>query len=155
MTSPARPAFSTRYKLTITALIASAAVLIGIAVWATDTENEDEVAVSGGGEAPSGGPVVEQTTPRDGSEALSQTQIGIDLAPGYDGRLVVNSVEVPDEDVDKDTNLNQIVFVPSEGKAVEELPSGQETCVLALYWPLAEGEGGAGSGSYRWCFDVT
>ncbi len=83
----------------------------------------------------------------DGAEALSQTQIAIDLAPGYDGRLVVNSVEIPDEDVDKDSNLNQIVFVPDEGKAVEELPSGQETCVLALYWPLAEGEGGAGSGS--------
>jgi hypothetical protein len=154
MSSPAGPAFSTRYKVTVSLLIALAAVLIGIAVWATDTESDDEVAVSGG-ESPAGGPVVEQTTPRDGSEALSQTQIAIDLAAGYDGRLVVNSVEVPDEDVDKDSNLNQIVFVPDDGKAVEELPSGRETCVLAIYWQQAEGEGGAGSGSHRWCFDVT
>lgn len=138
---------TTRYKLGITAALLVASVLIGLAVWRTDTgEPGDDITVSG--------QVVEATTPRDDAEALRQTQITIDLAAGYDGRLVIDSVEIPDEQLERETNLNQVSFTPGEGKAIEQLEAGP-TCVLAVYWKLSEGEGGPGTDTYRWCFDVT
>lgn len=151
MTDPGPPQYSTRYKLTVAAIVALAGVLFGLAAFSADTgEPGDDVAVPGDGE----GPIVEQTTPPDGAEALRQTEITIDLAAGYDGRLVINGVPVPEEELRKEANLYQVTFVPGEGKAIEELSSGR-TCVIAIFWKLSDSEGGPSTNTHRWCFDVT
>jgi hypothetical protein len=38
-----------------------------------------------------------QPHPADGAQALRQTDVGADLAIGYDGRLTINGIEIPEE----------------------------------------------------------
>lgn len=154
MDAPTRPPDSTRYRVVVTVLLAVAAALVGLAVWAADTEDPAEITVSGGGGSTGSGTVVESTLPRDGAEALRQTAIQADLATGYDGTLTVNGVEVPEGELVKEPNLGLLGFTPGDGKAVERLDTGRN-CVVVTYWKLAEGRDGPARGTYQWCFDVT
>ena len=57
---------------------------------------------------------------------LRQAELGIDLAPGYDGTLAVNGVDIPVEDQRRVPEQNEVFFTPGEGKAVEQLLAGPE-----------------------------
>ena len=85
---------------------------------------------------------------------LRQAELGIDLAPGYDGTLAVNGIDIPVEDQRRVPEQNQVFFTPSEGKAVEELRAGPN-CASATVWKAAEGPGTANDRTFSWCFEAT
>ncbi len=97
---------------------------------------------------------VERLVPTSGSEVLTQSGIGIDVATGYDGYLILNGVEIrtPEDGLSRDVGSGRIEFTPGEGKVVTELLTGRN-CVLAIVWRQSEGPGQ--SEPVSWCFDAT
>jgi hypothetical protein len=94
-----------------------------------------------------GGDAVEQLIPGRNAETLSQAEVGVDLADGWEGVLVLNGQELPSADVRTVQALNQILYRPPDG-----LESGQN-CMRAVIWPSAEGRDQ--SRNVDWCFEVT
>lgn len=133
-----------RYRLLIALLVAGAGVALYFAISATDTGGGDPVARSN---------VVERFLPREGDEVIRQAELGIDLAPGHEGALVVNGVEIPPEELRLVPEQNEVFFTPGEGKAVERLQAGRN-CVQAQVWRSAVGRGTADDQAFTWCFDA-
>ena len=95
-------------------------------------------------------PVIVTQSPLPGSIVVHQTELGVELAVGYDGTLVVNGVEIPDDQligaVDASTltpeqlaqfgvrpnGRNRLFFDPAPGKVVDKLPEG--TNVVTVYY---------------------
>ncbi|HRW38660.1 MAG TPA: hypothetical protein P5254_13235 [Aquihabitans sp.] len=89
--------------------------------------------------------------PRDGAQALRQTAIGADLQPGYDGRLQINGIDIPEDQMDgaidpnsvtqaqldrygiRPNNKNHVFFTPGPGKVIEEYDTGVLTIVLRYF----------------------
>lgn len=150
--SPADPApaprpVSWRYRAFVAVALLVAGAALVVAVQATRTDEDRPAVVNGRAD------VVEHVYPRNGAEVLRQVEIGIDLAPGHEGRLVVNGEAIPEDELRLVPEQNQVFFLPGPGKALETLPSGT-TCVTATVWRSAEGRG-TNDVSVRWCFDVT
>ena len=101
-------------------------------------------------------PAVEGLTPEnDSPNALHQSEIGIDLVPGWDADLIVNGIAIPQDEERNVEGLNQVFFLPKEGKTIERLPAGFVR-VTAIIWRPADGETRArGSRSVTWSFRVT
>lgn len=115
-------------------------------------------------------PAIEQVIPLPGSLVLRQSQVGIDLAAGYRGVLVIDGVELPTSDlvaVDPaaggvappaaldaqfDPAQNTVVFTPREGATIEEFAPGEHT-VTAVFWRMDQGRETARS--YTWRFKVS
>lgn len=155
-----------------TKLIAAVVVVLAVggfvfAGLVADTEDAGDIAVSGAGgdtsdaesatEAqrdPSG---VIQLHPRRDTEALAQERIRIQLSAGWTGELTLlpssgAAIPLPEDQIDT-TALNELVFVPGDGQAIERLPSGRN-CVRATIWDQVEGRE-ATEKLESWCFDVT
>lgn len=96
---------------------------------------------------------VDRLIPASGDEVLTQSEVGIDLAVGYDAYLIVNGNEVRSEadGLVKDLGLGLVKFQPGDGKPVESLIP-EKNCVIAMVWPQAEGEDSAEPVS--WCFNA-
>jgi hypothetical protein len=135
-----------RFRLLVAAGIAVAAVLIYVAIDLTDTDPEGTTRSV----APN---KIEHVIPVAGSSALRQSEIGIDLAPGYDADLSIDGVPIPRSQLRLVPEQNQVFFTPGEGKVIEELEAG-DTCVVATIWRSSEGKG-ANDTPVRWCFTVT
>jgi hypothetical protein len=84
---------------------------------------------------------------------LRQSEIGIDLAAGYDADLTIDGIAIPRSQLRLVPQQNQVFFTPGEGKAIEELEAG-DTCVTATIWKSSEGPG-KDSQPVQWCFTVT
>ena len=148
-TSPPEPAPSSlRYRVLVGVALAVAAGLLCGAVHSTNTHTADPVTVHG---QPN---VVEHVIPVNGSSELRQSEFGVDLAPGYDGTLVVNGIEIPRDQLRLVPAQNQIFFTPGPGKVITDLPAGK-TCVVAVVWKSAVGRGASQDQTFRWCFGVT
>jgi hypothetical protein len=137
----------TRFRLLIAAMVTLAGVALFAGVRATDTGGEDPVTVAGRPD------VVEVLVPGAGDEVIRQAELGIDLAPGYDGTLVVNGVEIPAEEQRRVPEQNQVFFTPGEGKVVEQLRAGPN-CATAIVWKASAGRGTADDQTFSWCFDA-
>ncbi|HEU5083523.1 MAG TPA: hypothetical protein VFU14_09305 [Acidimicrobiales bacterium] len=160
--TPAGLAYPTRTKVIVVGVLAVAIGLIVLAGLST-SDGGDDVAVSGGGDAQgqdaSGTPPadgVERVFPRDGAEILGQERIGIDLAPGWTGELMLvkeggEAVTLPEDELLRD-ELNQIFYQPGPDMTVERL-SG-EYCVAATIWDQARGRE-ASQRVETWCFHAT
>lgn len=119
-----------------------------------------------------GDPVVRQISPTDGSKALRQTQIGADLLDGYDGRLTINGVQIPEEQMEgvldptspeaktlppevrdqiRPNNRNRVYFQPSPGKVIEKLPQGRTEITVTYF---QDGAPTLKRGSISWTIDV-
>lgn len=94
---------------------------------------------------------VDRLIPESGSEVLSQSAIGIDLATGYDAYLIVNGVEIRTEQqgLTRDEGLGIVRFQPGPDTEVEGLQP-ERNCVVAMVWPRSEGPDAAEPVS--WCF---
>lgn len=103
-------------------------------------------------DAPELDDIVEQLFPARDSEALRQQQVGIDLGATYTGVLILNGIEIPEGELQRRPELNQVFFQPGDGLAVEELSPGRN-CVVAVVW--SETETREDSRSVTWCFEVT
>ena len=117
------------------------ACLVGLVVAGQRTVRNggaDDVAINGGDDA------VEALIPGRDAETLSQTEIGIDLADGWTGTLLLNDEEVDAQRVDA---LNQLLYRPPEG-----LDSGRNCVTAAIY---RSSESAESARDVTWCFEVT
>jgi hypothetical protein len=151
MTEPSpdrRPRMSdTRFRLLIAGMVVIAMAALFAGVRATDTGGDDPVTVSGRPD------VVEQVIPQAGTEVIRQAELGIDLAPGYEGALVLNGVAIPTDELRLVPEQNQVYFTPGEGKVVERLNAGPN-CAEAVVWKSSLGRGTSNDESFRWCFEA-
>jgi hypothetical protein len=102
---------------------------------------------------------VERLVPESGSDVLTQSLVGIDLADGYDADLEINGIRIsnvtndPDGDgLRKNESLGLVEYVPGPGKRVERLEP-TKNCVVAHVWRTSDGPTTAKPVS--WCFDAT
>lgn len=95
---------------------------------------------------------VEAVIPGNGSPAvLRQAEIGIDLASGWTGELSINGVPIPDDQLRRVDQLNQLFFTPGEGKEIERLNAGR-VLVIASIWKFDEGETREDARQVSWSF---
>jgi hypothetical protein len=96
-------------------------------------------------------PVIVAQFPAPGGRALRQTDVGAELLVGYDGRLTVNGIEIPEEQMEgavdpatlseeelrrygvRPTSRNRVVFRPGPGKVIEEFDTGEVVIVLRYF----------------------
>jgi hypothetical protein len=98
---------------------------------------------------------VEQFVPGAQTAALRQSEIGVDLAPGWDADLRINGVDIPEDEERRVAPLNQVFFTPGPGRIIESLSPG-EVDVTAIIWRPAAGETrDKGSRAVRWSFHVS
>ncbi len=94
---------------------------------------------------------IERVIPAPGSKILSQDEIGIDLAPGYEAELTLNGTPIPLDELTVVPQLNQVTFKQTATSETQLIPA-QQNCVIATYWPSASGK--SQSSNYSWCFSV-
>lgn len=118
-----------------TTIAVAMAVGIGAAVWGAQSS-------SVGDEGNPLDPAIVALFPNDGAQALRQTSVGAELAPGYDGRLTINGIVIPEEQMDgaidptsvsraelqkygiRPNSKNRVFFTPGPGKVIEEYDTG-------------------------------
>ena len=128
-------------RIVITLLVVGSLTGLVLVFTLTDSGTESDVVASGGADA------VEQLIPTRNAETLSQAEVGVDLAPGWTGVLVVNGEEIPENELDVVAALNQVLYRPPDG-----LESGRN-CVRAIVWQSSESR--EQSRNVDWCFEVT
>jgi hypothetical protein len=96
--------------------------------------------------------IVELQAPTPESNVLSQAQLLIDLTTNYDASFVINGVTIPDDQLQKRPELNQVIFNPGPGKVVEKFPAGRN-CVEADIFRIDGAQEAVPPA--RWCFNVT
>ena len=118
------------------------------------------------GSAPTDPAVVRQE-PEPGAHILRQASVGVELKPGYDGRITVSGVTIPEDQMDGATppgspaydprygvrpnNRQHVFYTPGPDKAVPRYPTG-EVHVSVRFWPIAQGPDAAKTIS--WAFFV-
>ena len=97
---------------------------------------------------------VDRLIPTSGAEVLRQSSVGIDVANGYDGYLVINGVTIAtaQDGLVKELGTGLIQFTPGPGRPIESLDADRN-CVVAMVWKASEGQGSAKPVS--WCFTAT
>lgn len=141
--------------------IAVGVVLIGVALLQAESGADDDY--------PS---AIESVSPVPGAvQVLTQTQVIVDLADGYEGRLVIDGTELDtirlDEvgaaDIEPGAQVDvppgvvfepgnaTLTFTPGEGAPIERFEPGNHT-VSVIFWRTDEGPGAARS--YGWSFEA-
>lgn len=90
-------------------------------------------------------------SPAPGSFGVRQGTVFYELGDQYTGTLRLDSVAIPEDQLDVIGGLNRISFTPGSGKEIEALEPGAHTAT-AVFWP--RGEGRAEARSYTWRFNV-
>jgi hypothetical protein len=138
--------YSTRFRVVATLVIVAAVVAFGVAFRSCQASDDDAILESGGADE-----YVEALLPARNSQVPQQESIGIDLIASWTGTLNVNGVDIPDDELQVTRELGLVQFTPGDGRAVEELRTGQNT-VIATVWPRAEGP--EASTTVAWTFDA-
>jgi hypothetical protein len=142
------PLYSTKGKIVIVALLALAAGALWVAIDSTQTGEPDSVTTTVA--VPLDGFGLQ---PAPGANVLRQSEIGIDLQPGWEATLQIDGVEIPASQQRIVVAENQVFFTPGEGRVIERLESGRR-CVTAIFWESRLGRG-VDDGRHTWCFQVT
>lgn len=100
---------------------------------------------------PEGDAAVVALFPPPNSQVLSQTEVGAQLKDGYDGRLSINGVAVPEAELEgvlvpgspeavgytgkelRPNNRNRVFFKPGPGKSVESLRQGRNIITIRYF----------------------
>ncbi len=145
---PPQPLFSVRRLVILVALVAAVGCLV-------------VAARSGGGSEGEGNDLaVVVYDPQPGGQVARQAPVGVELEPGYDGRLTINGVPIPEEQMlgaiepgteafanlppeqqdlgPRPNNKNVVKYQPGEGKAVAEYDTGTVD-IGVRFWKVAEG----------------
>lgn len=164
---PAEPASSPvmatwRWRLIVVAVLVAAGALFAYA-----TTKADVTPPSSTGDL-----VVRKLTPGDDAKALRQTQVGADLLDGYDGRLAINGIEIPEEQMEgvvdpsspeaarldpdqpvqlRPNNRNRVFFLPGQGKVIEKLPQGDNEITVTYF---KDGAPNLQRGALTWTINV-
>ena len=112
-------------------------------------------------------PAIVRQVPDPGGHVLRQTSVGVELLPGYDGRVTLDGTLVPEDQMDgaappgspaydprygvRPNNKERVFFTPGEGKVIERYRAG-EVHLTVRFWRIADGESSARSVS--WAFFV-
>lgn len=94
---------------------------------------------------------VKQVFPRGGNLDLRQADIGFQLTPEYQGRLIIDGKNIPDDQVRFQIGLNLYLFHPGPGTETGALAPGRHTAT-AVFWKKGEDE--SKSRRYVWTFNV-
>ena len=137
-------------RVLTTVVILGCIGLLVVAAQHTRRGDTEDPAISG--PAPVSKTVVELEAPTPESSVLSQAQLLIDLTTNYDASFVINGVTIPDDQLQKRPELNQVIFNPGPGKVVEKFPAGRN-CVEADIFRIDGVEEDVPPA--RWCFNVT
>ena len=96
-------------------------------------------------------PVIVDQFPGPGSRALRQTRVGAELQQGYDGRLIINGIAIPESQMDgavdvattakadikkfgvRPNNRNAVYFQPGPGKVITAFETGEVTIALRYF----------------------
>jgi hypothetical protein len=113
----------------------------GAAVWVAVT--------SGGGTTAPEREGIVALVPGEGDLVLLQSRVGVVVQPGWEARLSVNGVTIPDDQLDEALEPGQRLFQPGPGKVIAQLEPNNN-CVTAQVWPLAAGPDR--STVRTWCF---
>ena len=140
-----------RRVLTTLAILACFGGLI-IAAQHTERGDKDEPTFTGTGSGSASGTIIELEAPTPESSVLRQAQLLFDLTANYDASFVVNGVTIPDDQLQKRPELNQVIFNPGPGKVVEQFPAGRN-CVEADIFRIDGAQEDVPPA--RWCFNVT
>lgn len=116
------------------------AILLTISLVSSDTSETQTVASD-----------VDSVTPAPG--ALLGASIEADLAEGLTGRLVIDSIAIPNDELEAFGLPNQIIFKPGEGKVIEDFAPGEHVAEV-FFWPDDEAEPTIAQ-SYVWEFRTT
>jgi len=97
---------------------------------------------------------VDRLIPASGSEVLRQSQVGIDVADGFDAYLQINGVEIrsAEDGLIKDLGTGLILFQPGPDRPVETLNTNQNCVVAFVFDPI---EGPSAAQAVSWCFEAT
>jgi hypothetical protein len=112
-------------------------------------------AITGGDETSNALPdSVDRLIPASGSEVLRQSEVGIDVADGFDAYLQINGTEIrtSEDGLIKDLGTGLILYRPGPDRPIEELNTNQN-CVVAFVYDQLEGPETAQPVS--WCFQAT
>lgn len=154
---PPQPLFSWRRVVIVLLLLVAAGFVVA-------------AARSGGGTTPSDDQVaIVSFTPSPGSRVVRQSTIGVILRDGYDGRLTINGVAIPEVQMEgaidpeseawqqlspaeqakgpRPNAKERVLYRPGTGKAVADLDTG-EVQVTVRYWKISEGESTAQTFTY-------
>jgi hypothetical protein len=153
-----QPLFSWRRVVIVLLLLAAVGCLVIAARSAGDTGSGGDLDAA-----------IISYTPDPGGRVLRQSQVGVELEPGYDGRLSINGVSIPEEQMvgaivpgseawerlspeqqrlgPRPNNKNLVMFQPGEGKAITEYDTGAVD-VSVRFWKLDEGPDSARTVSY-------
>lgn len=155
-----QPFFSVR-RLVIAVLLVAAVALLVIGFGGTDGSGGDQRDAA-----------VVALFPGEGDRVLSQSQVGAELQAGYDGRLTINGVAIPEEQMEgalspeaesqlsseergrgvRPNNKNSVKFKPGPSKALARLDTGAVELVVR-YWRVEDGEDNARR--FSWTIYVT
>ncbi len=163
--SPALTGPRTRRRVDRKLLVASFVVAIGLVLigWALLR------AVTGDEAADLPAAVEEVTPPPSAIQVPQQSQVIADLQAGYEGRLVIDGVQLPTIRVDELGSVDvepgeqidvppgvlfepgnaTLTYTPAEDAPIESFASGTHT-VTVIYWRTEEGPGRARS--FSWSF---
>jgi hypothetical protein len=135
---------------------------LGLIVWGFASAQTGDQAVHFSDRA------IERVLPNPGELVLRQSQVGIDLAPGYRGLLVIDGQEIPTYDAQApgaatpqavvnfdaqfDPALNTVLFSPKQGATIEEFAPGDHR-ITAIYWEMSKTRDDARS--FSWSFKVS
>jgi hypothetical protein len=95
---------------------------------------------------------VQFVEPASGDLDLRQGRIGADLATGYIGVLLVDTVEIPEDQLERIDALNQVFYTPGPEKETGALRPGRHTATV-VFWRIGSTRE-AGTRSYTWTFNV-
>lgn len=141
---------STRHRLVVSGLLGFGLLLLVLA-FANGASDGTDITVSGN-------PAIDALIPERESEVLRRTEVGIDLAEGYQAALTIETsdgrnIPVPSDQLDQNfqDNLGQFIFRPGPGQVLEVFPP-QANCISATIWPVIDRQDAQ---TIRWCFEVT
>lgn len=135
-------------RVVTTLVVIGCIALLVVAAQHTQRGDKEDAAISGQVSKT----IVELEAPTPESSVLSQAQLLIDLTTNYDASFVINGVTIPDDQLQKRPELNQVIFNPAAGKVVEKFPAGRN-CVEADIFRIDGVEEDVPPA--RWCFNVT
>lgn len=115
-------------------------VLESGAVDAAPTTNPDAV-----GSVSEGSGIVEGLIPSEGNTVTRQSQISINLAPGYDARLYVNGEAIGPDQITRRPDTNEVFFTPAPDQLSGRVRMRAEIFSL---------DDGAVVGNEEWSFNV-
>ena len=88
--------------------------------------------------------------PEPDTVAVRQGAVGAELSFGYDGRLTIDRIDIPDDQLDRISGINRISFTPGAEKEISDLAEGRH-CASITFWTTEAGPDSAGR-PYTWCF---